>query len=140
MPDKIAATIVPEDVDDECQDCPVLDGYRDGICLMTWCDHERRWHQHGVCDGTCPSTLRLGLQPGRDFECPPGSADGHRVAHCGCRHSPYREDGYRVREVGPFTPEVEGSHRPVWAECRCCPTQRRYANNPTFDPGDRCDA
>lgn len=45
--------------------------------------------------------------------CPPGSGDGPRVAHCHDRNSPYKRNvdlmytGYVLREVGPFTSEVQ---------------------------------
>lgn len=78
---------------------PVLDGYRDGVHISVWCDWCRRWHQHGVCSGDphCPAMRSGGRQA---CTCPPGSGDGHRVAHCHHDRSPYAETGYIVREVG----------------------------------------
>jgi len=124
--------------DDECPDCPVLDAYRDGVHLMVWCEHERRWHSHGVCAGTCAPRRRNRLASA--CECPPGAGDGHRVAHCGCPHSPYYADGYRLHEVGPLTPEVERGHGRPWDVCRCCPLQRRAAAGEQVVLGDRCAA
>ena len=58
---------------------PVLDAYRDrdGLGLSVWCKHCRRWHGHSL-------------------------GDGHRVAHCHDRSSPYDDTGYILREVGPW--------------------------------------
>lgn len=86
-----------------------LDAYRtDDGQVAVWCDHERRWHWHGGCDPTanpsCPHGRRA--HAGVRCTCPPGTGDGHRVAHCACPASPYRDGGYVLREVGPFTAAV----------------------------------
>ena len=81
---------------------PVLDGYRHGVHISIWCPHCRRWHHHGVCSGNpaCPAMP----SGSRACTCPPGSGDGHRVAHCGHDSgSPYYARGYVVREVGHWS-------------------------------------
>ncbi len=66
---------------------PALNAYRsEHGQLLVWCVYERRWHFHGGCEG-------------------PGTADGHRGAHC-IEVTPYRKTGYYIREVGPFTPVI----------------------------------
>lgn len=72
------------DVDAAARRVPTLDAYRDGPTLRVWCRYCCLWHTHGG-----------GAQP--------GDADGHRVAHCRTLRSPYRDTGYRLREVGPWT-------------------------------------
>jgi hypothetical protein len=63
-------------------DPATLDAYRlpgrEG--LTAWCAHCRRWHLHGAVEGE--QTV-------------------HRCAHCCFPGSPYTEDGYFLRVVGP---------------------------------------
>jgi len=76
----------------------VLDATRDGINLSVWCDHCQRLHHHGVCSGDprCPATQTRGRNA---CICPPGTGNGHRVAHCADPASPYYETGYVLHEV-----------------------------------------
>ena len=66
---------------------PVLNALRtaNGVQLVIFCDHCRRWHRHGAV--------------GPEF----GRGDGHRTAHCIDKRSPYKHTGYVLREVGPLT-------------------------------------
>lgn len=106
---------------------PTLPAYRDGKLLLVWCEHEHLWHQHGGCTWQCdaPKWSRI-------CHCPPGTGDGHRVAHCVCQSSPYVEGGYYLEEVGPMTPAVKRAHPrphrgPIWSSggdsvAHGCPT------------------
>lgn len=49
--------------------------------LYVWCWYCGKWHIHG-----------------------PG--EGHRVAHCGDRKSPYAETGYVLKIVGPLPADL----------------------------------
>jgi hypothetical protein len=81
---------------------PTLEALRtaDGVCLVVWCDHCKRWHHHGAV--------------GPKF----GDGNGSRVAHCATRReaSPYAKYGYRLKEVGPLTRDnqyrISGRVRP----------------------------
>jgi hypothetical protein len=77
---------------------PVLAARRSGVHLLVWCAHCDRDHLHGVCSGRpdCPAVRSRGRKP---CTCPPGSGDGHRVAHCHNPRSPYRQTGYVLRET-----------------------------------------
>lgn len=99
---------------------PVLDAYRTGFNAVVWCEHERRWHYHGCCIGNCATKTLRG-----PCKCPIGSADGHRVAHCACPHSPYEETGYILREIGPFTKEIRARHGRQAAGGYPCPCSRQ---------------
>jgi hypothetical protein len=66
-----------------------------------WCPYCWCWHTHG-------------------------RADGHRWAHCSVFSSPYSEQGYILKEVGEWTPDLQAygqgrgyqMRRPIW--CRGC--------------------
>jgi hypothetical protein len=103
-------------IDSERPEPPTLDAYRslDGWRLYVWCKYCLEWHDHTAhaYSPDCHVT-RTGSSP---CTCPPGSGDGPRVAHCLDRTSPYvahagfgglGDTGYVLREVGPFTPEVQ---------------------------------
>lgn len=64
----------------------MLDAWREGGSLYAWCDHERRWHQHG------------------------GREKGRRSAQCTCPSSPYQAAGYQLSITGWLTPEVIAGH------------------------------
>lgn len=89
---------------------PILDAFRapDGQ-LAVWCAHDQRWHWHGGHDPATGCPRQMIRRPLRDVpcQCPPGTGDGYRVAHCHNQASPYRNTGYVLREVGPF-PESTG--------------------------------
>lgn len=93
---------------------PTLPAYRtaDGT-ITAWCNHCRRWHQHGGCRGDCTPERRRGrFIRGSACNCPPGTGTGHRLAHCHCRCSPYRDTGYYLQETGElFTPAIAQMHR-----------------------------
>lgn len=101
--------------DSERLEPPTLDAYRssDGLLLYVWCEHCREWHEHSAHGGgpDCYVTS-TGRSP---RACPLGCGDGPRVAHCLDPNSPYKRNtgpmytGYVLREVGPFTPEVQRS-------------------------------
>lgn len=106
-------------LDPEAPPCPpILDAYRseDGDHLLVWCTHELRWHRHGSgcrCDDVC--------------SCRVGGGDGHRGAHCSCAKSPYRDNGYVLKEVGTLTADVVRRHGAEltsyirgcrWSSCR----------------------
>jgi len=60
------------------------------VNVVCWCRYCLKWHYHGALDGE------------------PGSANGHRVAHCLNRESPYltsQNGGYILEEVGTITSE-----------------------------------
>ena len=79
-----------------------------GLQLQAWCPW-CGWHyhgRHGSCEpGTCvcpyhpdyhhPSVRRAACT------CPPGSGDGHRVAHCTSPDSPFQATGYWLEEIRP---------------------------------------
>jgi hypothetical protein len=93
---------------------PTLPAYRtsDGL-LLVWCAHCIRWHQHGGCDGTCTSRRRsrgAAVYQGEPCHCQPGTGDGHRVAHCADRSSPYADSGYYLKETGAAIPNPRGLH------------------------------
>jgi hypothetical protein len=73
------------------------------------------------------------LRPGKyPCTCPPGSGDGHRVAHCHDRNSPYDDTGYIAVEMPPATAmEVDGiKRRPFDAAKRKLNVQtKRVAGN-----------
>lgn len=81
---------------------PVILARRDGIHLIFRCHYCRRDHAHGVCSGDpdCPDMRTHGRRP---CTCPPGSGDGHRVAHCHNPDSLYRDTGYILREQAATT-------------------------------------
>jgi hypothetical protein len=80
---------------------PTVHAYRGpGGVLYTWCAHERRWHYHGA-------------------------EAGHRVAHCVCLQSPYREFGYVLVEAGPFTAAVRRAHGRPLRVCGTCRGPKR---------------
>jgi len=55
----------------------------DGIHCITWCEHCRRYHWHGL-------------------------GDGHRWAHCSHPpETPFMETGYIIKVVGPVPPEIK---------------------------------
>ena len=60
---------------------PILPAFDTGKHSVVWCDHCRRWHFHS-------------------------RGDGHRVAHCADRRSPYDATGYSLRCVGAAPPAV----------------------------------
>ncbi len=71
-----------------CPECerPVLLGRGDGHGLDVWCPHCRRDHHHGRHD---PATgCRYDGTQRSVCDCPPGTGDGHRVAHCHSDRSP----------------------------------------------------
>lgn len=71
-----------------------------------WCQYCTRWHLHGGCDRRCPArrSHQSYVPAGTPCDCPPGTGDGHRHAHCHVKTSPYRlNGGYVLREVGPAT-------------------------------------
>jgi hypothetical protein len=85
-------------------DIPTLPAYRsrDGIQLMVWCTHCQKWHSHGGCGGTCHPEIRdryRCLPRGVPCTCPVGTSNGHRVAHCHGRCSPYDNTGYDLEEA-----------------------------------------
>lgn len=60
---------------------PTLDAYavsKTSWCV--WCHWCENWHTHG-------------------------SGEGHRVAHCACRLSPYQDTGYNLRLVDGKRPK-----------------------------------
>ena len=59
----------------------LLPAFDTGHQFVVWCDHCRRWHCHS-------------------------REDGHRVAHCADRQSPYDETGYSLRCIGAAPPAV----------------------------------
>ena len=59
---------------------PVIEAVRRNGQLVFCCDYCLVHHHHGA---------------GRK----PGDGDGHRVAHCALRASPYRDTGYYLREI-----------------------------------------
>jgi hypothetical protein len=84
-------------------DAPTLsaDRLRDGT-LRVWCKYCGKFHYHGGCVGTCTERRRrLGVNvfQGEPCDCPPGTSNGHRTAHCGKPDSPYRKTGYYVKEA-----------------------------------------
>ena len=99
---------------------PTLDAYSTGSQLAVWCEHERMWHWHGRCGGQPSEVCRTaGTHRRGTCTCPPGNGDGHRVAHCYCPRATHRKLGYRLREVGPFTSEVERSKKVARSNARC---------------------
>lgn len=56
----------------------------DGVHWWVWCEHERRWHQHGA-------------------------GEGGRASHCLCAKSPRH---YVLRYAGEYTAEVRKQHGP----------------------------
>jgi hypothetical protein len=65
---------------------PVLPAYLapDGIHLLVWCDHCRRYHRHRAPISAAP-----------------------RLAHCAdASSSPYSRSGYKLRDAGPAPREV----------------------------------
>lgn len=83
-----------------------LPAYRTrGGLVRAWCDYCVKWHTHGGCNGTCTEKRRKGLSGGA-CECPKGTGDGHRVAHCVDEDSPYRKGGYYLVEIGPAVEAV----------------------------------
>ncbi|MGH3774698.1 MAG: hypothetical protein ACRDRR_03015 [Pseudonocardiaceae bacterium] len=97
---------------------PVLPAYRDGACLRVWCAHEAVWHIHGGCNGTCAAALPR--YRGLHCECPPGTADGLRAAHCTCPRLRAQHAAYTLREVGPFTAAVRRAHGAALGPARGC--------------------
>ncbi len=82
-----------------CPECdrPILFGRGDGPYLDVWCPHCERDHHHGRHN---PATgCRYTGHPSSTCICPPGTGDGHRVAHCHNDQSPYWDGGYIVTEV-----------------------------------------
>lgn len=76
---------------------PTVDARADGPLLTFRCTHCRRTHTHGRHN---PATGCRYDQFNRvPCTCPAGTGDGHRVAHCHARTSPYRDGGYVLREV-----------------------------------------
>jgi hypothetical protein len=84
-----------------------------GRLLYGWCPTEQKWHAHGRHGhpDTCRRLLRgaeCGCRLHDDLHgfrgpctCPPGAGDSHRKAHCTDPRSPWKQDGYEVREVRP---------------------------------------
>jgi len=72
--------------------------------LLVWCDSCVKWHTHGGCNGQCTALRRAGRH-GRQSrcECPKGTGDGHRTAHCGNSASRYANKGYYLYEVGSIS-------------------------------------
>lgn len=64
----------------QSREAPVVDALLGscGSCVSFWCPWCRRRHFHGA---------------------PDGCGEGHRVAHCFRKESPYRETGYVLRQV-----------------------------------------
>ncbi len=83
-----------------CVECkrPVLLGRQSdhGTQIDVWCAHCGREHYHGRHDPrtNCRFNGLSGI-----CTCPPGSGDGHRVAHCHDDQSPYDRAGYIVVEI-----------------------------------------
>jgi hypothetical protein len=114
-------------------EAPTIEAYREGVHLVFWCEHEKKWHYHGVHDGSNPRCIvsRRGYaRSGDACTCPKGSGDGHRCSHCSCDRSPYRDSGYYLKEVGTMTKEVKRQHRSTRAiqcpqpECRAARRKR----------------
>ena len=89
-------------------DIPVIPAIRFRRQLTFWCQWCVTWHWHSVhgsCGDGCRCPMHSDLSAGPWCECPIGSGDGHRVAHCTpplyrTRHdSPWKESGYILREV-----------------------------------------
>jgi len=65
---------------------PTLPAYRDpdGIHLLVWCKHCRRYHRHRAPISSAP-----------------------RLAHCATDGpSPYLATGYKLRDAGPAPPDM----------------------------------
>jgi hypothetical protein len=85
---------------------PVLLGTasEDGRQLVVWCPFEHRNHyhsRHGAIEGCgpgCPCALHADLHGRHGCDCPAGSGDGRRHAHC-TEDTPFRRGGYWIREV-----------------------------------------
>jgi hypothetical protein len=89
---------------------PVLRAVRQGVQLTFWCRYCRTHHLHGAhgnCDG-CGCRLHDSLFGRGPCTCPPGSGDGHRVAHCWNPKSPYKATGYILREVAAAPKRAAG--------------------------------
>jgi hypothetical protein len=103
----------PRPTDGNTSEPPTLEAYRslDGATLHVWCQYCRVWHEHSAHASSPDCPLTSMRRP--PCTCPSGSGDGGRVAHCYDRNSPYLRNtgpwktGYMLREVGPFTPEVQ---------------------------------
>jgi hypothetical protein len=85
---------------------PWVDVTRDGPNLVFWCtsclaEHRHRVHYAG--DGCMLGPLDVCTCPRR--------GGNHRTAHCTNPASPYRQFGYRLREIRPErqTPGVAGA-------------------------------
>lgn len=67
-----------------------------------WCDWCERWHTHGA-------------------------GEGHRVAHCACRKSPYADSGYRLELADGPAPKRRQRPADEWCStggCGNCPAER----------------
>ena len=73
-------TLSIPDLGTDADGIPILAAYTDADVFRVWCQQCQRWHGHGAIGG-------------------------HRVAHCGTGAYPR---GYMLRQVGPWTPEMEG--------------------------------
>ncbi len=82
-----------------CVECdrPVLIARGDGNVLDVWCPHCLRDHHHGRHNSNTGCRYKITGYP--PCTCPPGSGDGHRVAHCGDPESPYYDTGYIAVEA-----------------------------------------
>ena len=83
-------------VDAPVLDAPHLPAYQSesGKQWFAWCVFCQRWHQHG-------------------------SGPGHRVAHCHCEDSPYKQTGYTLYYSGLFDKAwLKQNRRPY--VCRRC--------------------
>lgn len=97
---------------------PELAAYISGRTAWAWCEHEQRWHRHGL-------------------------AGGIRSAECACMASPYRETGYRLRDAGPLTPAVLAGRTEVPACMECSAAGECSCGEPVCDGsyyycGTRC--
>lgn len=84
-------------------DPPVLEAYRtdNGTQLSVWCGYCNREHRHSRHDPDtgCTAYDKRTHRFRAACTCPPGTGDGHRVAHCHDADSPYADSGYVLREV-----------------------------------------
>ena len=85
---------------------PVLGGLADGAYISVWCSYCKRDHQHGRHDAATGCRWDSLRPEVASCTCPPGTGDGHRVAHCHDSDSPYADTGYIVKEILPGAPVV----------------------------------